>query len=640
MASKENKAEADELVSPEPDRSGQYIVVARRYRPQDFGDLVGQDMVSKALCNALETDRVGHAYLFTGARGVGKTSTARIFSKMLNCSQGPTTKPCHECDICRSISSGEDVDVLEIDGASNRGIDEIRQLRSNVGVRPSRGRCKVYIIDEVHMLTKEAFNALLKTLEEPPDHVKFIFCTTAPEKIPITVLSRCQRFDFSPVGQEKIVGRLQEIVTAEGATAEPEALEILARRAAGSMRDSQSLLEQLLSFSGTEITVDAVHGMLGTAKNTRVRSLTANLLERNAAGALGDVDAALAEGVDAGQLAEQLIGSMRDMLALGVGSAPEALRYSSASDAEQLRSQAESWGIETLLAAVQIVDQALVRMRQSMHARIILETAIVRIARLENLQALADLAAQVEAGQPLDVSSNAEPKTTPVKKKQADTPLAKSPADSPQVRSEGSSPPVSPTKSIEEAASSQLSPVPAAARLEPEPKPAPKQSEPDKAQPTGNTDEVQPSGNAKDLTPQNVQQIWLSALQTLNDLTADNASHYHSVTCEGPTRLVLSFTQTYNSSKAFCERPDRRTMLQDAVAEIVGGPVRIDFASVREDAAEPTPPQPTLSRAQRQRQVAENPFVKTAVELFEAEVSSVDYDSARKQVSAKKHRPK
>src|SRR4051794_36955812 len=213
----------------------QYVVVARRYRPQDFQQLVGQPQVSQALGNAIATGRVGHAYLFTGARGVGKTSTARIFAKCLNCVNGPTDKPCGECDICQGIAAGEDVDVLEIDGASNRGIDEIRQLRQNVNVRPSRARFKIYIIDEVHMLTTPAFNALLKTLEEPPEHVKFIFCTTEADKIPITVLSRCQRFDFAPMEMSSIMGRLELIVKTEGMTAEPEALQIIARRAAGSM---------------------------------------------------------------------------------------------------------------------------------------------------------------------------------------------------------------------------------------------------------------------------------------------------------------------------------------------------------------------------------------------------------------------
>ena len=226
--------------------SAAYQVVARRYRPQRFADLVGQEHVAKGLSGAIESGRIGHAYLFTGARGVGKTSAARIYAKALECERGPAAEPCNECDSCRAISAGQDVDVVEIDAASNRGIDEIRQLRQNVAVRPARGRFKIYIIDEVHMLTREAFNALLKTLEEPPPHVKFVLCTTEPEKLPITILSRCQRFDFTTVATPSIAGRLAQIVEAEGADVSPEALTLIARRAAGSMRDSQSLLEQLL----------------------------------------------------------------------------------------------------------------------------------------------------------------------------------------------------------------------------------------------------------------------------------------------------------------------------------------------------------------------------------------------------------
>ena len=242
-----------------------YVVVARRYRPQLFDALIGQEPLVRTLCNAIESDRVGHAYLFTGSRGVGKTSAARIFAKALNCVQGPTIRPCNTCDSCTAVSVGEDIDVLEIDGASNRGIDEIRQLRANVGVRPSRSCYKIYIIDEVHMLSRDAFNALLKTLEEPPAHVKFVFCTTDVDKVPITVLSRCQRFDFAPIPLRDIQRRLAEIVEGEGATAEPEALELLARRAEGSLRDSQSLLEQVLSSVNGPVTTAVVHRLLGTA---------------------------------------------------------------------------------------------------------------------------------------------------------------------------------------------------------------------------------------------------------------------------------------------------------------------------------------------------------------------------------------
>jgi DNA polymerase-3 subunit gamma/tau len=389
---------------------GDYVVVARRYRPQVFGDLVGQGLVSQALKNAILTDRVGHAYLFTGARGVGKTSTARILAKALNCIKGPTPEPCGTCDPCLQIADGEDVDVLEIDGASNRGIDEIRQLRSNVGIRPSRSKFKIYIIDEVHMLTKEAFNALLKTLEEPPLHVKFIFCTTEPTKIPITVLSRCQRFDFSPVDPLDIANRLAQIVRQEGAVAEPAALELLARRAAGSMRDSQSLLEQLLSFVGTSITVKDVHQMLGTASTDRVRAIIERLIERDSGSALDELHATLSQGVDSGQLGEQLLTSLRDIMALRVGCDSRLLLFQSPADADQLREQGSRWGIDTLLAATQILDQAVTRMRHSMYGRILLEVALVRIARLEDLDQLSTVVSQL-------TTANSLPGVRPVDQK-------------------------------------------------------------------------------------------------------------------------------------------------------------------------------------------------------------------------------
>src|SRR6478609_3783065 len=212
-----------------------YTVVARRYRPQRFEDVVGQDHVVQALRNAILMQRVTHAYLFSGTRGVGKTSIARIFAKCLNCVRGPTVEPCNVCDVCRAISVGQDVDVIEIDGASNNGVEAVRELRQNAGLRPSRARFKIYYIDEVHMLSTGAFNALLKTLEEPPEHVKFFFATTEANKLPITVLSRCQRFEFAGIAPEQIVETLSEICTRENVQADRDALGAVARRAAGSM---------------------------------------------------------------------------------------------------------------------------------------------------------------------------------------------------------------------------------------------------------------------------------------------------------------------------------------------------------------------------------------------------------------------
>src|SRR5579885_1570477 len=272
--------------APTPAAPEAYTVLARRYRPQGFCDLVGQEAVARALANALKSNRVAHAYLFTGARGVGKTSTARILAKALNCEKGPTATPCGECDICKHIAAGEDVDVLEIDGASNRRIDEIRDIRSNVQYRPSRARYKIYIIDEVHMLTKEAFNALLKTLEEPPPHVKFIFATTEVEKVPITILSRCQRFDFAGISLPRIVEHLRQILQQEGREADDEALERIARRAGGSMRDAQSVLDQLLAFGPERLTAEHVHHLFGTARDDRLIALAESVLAHDAKQAL------------------------------------------------------------------------------------------------------------------------------------------------------------------------------------------------------------------------------------------------------------------------------------------------------------------------------------------------------------------
>src|SRR5262245_30414365 len=348
---------------------GQYIVIARRYRPQSFEQLVGQHHVAQGLAAAIAASRVGHAYLFTGARGTGKTSTARILAKALNCERGPTSKPCNECDICRSITAGDDMDVLEIDGASNRGIDEIRQLRQNVNVRPSRSRFKIYVIDEVHMLSKGAFNALLKTLEEPPEHVKFIFCTTEPEKIPITILSRCQRFDFAGVQTRQIVQRLTQIAQSEGVEAEPEALEIIARRAAGSMRDSQSLLEQLLAFGSKRITVADVHSLLGTAGAERIARLVQALIERNPATALTELDRSIVEGVDVGQLLDQLLGYFRDMMAAAVGCLADAFLAVSAVEEPIVQKAAGQLSLETILAILQILDQTISRLKYLMQPR-------------------------------------------------------------------------------------------------------------------------------------------------------------------------------------------------------------------------------------------------------------------------------
>ena len=368
-----------------------YTVLARRFRPQAFDDVVGQEHVARALTNAIKAGRVAHAYMFTGARGVGKTSTARILAKALNCPNAKDGVPCNHCEICDGISAGNDVDVLEIDGASNRGIDDIRSLRANVGVRSMRTEYKVYIIDEVHMLTKEAFNALLKTLEEPPPNVKFVFCTTEPNKVPDTILSRCQRFDFSSINDISIADRLREIAKIEGFEVSEDALELVARRARGSMRDSQSLFDQLLAFSDGTVSAEDVHRMLGTAGDERLVNLFNAIVEHRPGEVLAQLDESFATGVQPGELMDQAIGYVRDLMVTLSGGDAVSLCSVATRHRETLMKQAARLSMHSVMAAFQILSNGKNQMFRSTFARTVLEMAMVQLSLLENLSSISDL---------------------------------------------------------------------------------------------------------------------------------------------------------------------------------------------------------------------------------------------------------
>lgn len=592
----------------EPAPSGQYVVIARRYRPQTFDELIGQSHVSRAMAGAIESSRVGHAYLFTGARGVGKTSSARILAKCLNCASGPTTTPCGQCEICRDISAGVDVDVLEIDGASNRGVDEIRQLRQNVAVRPSRARFKIYIIDEVHMLTREAFNALLKTLEEPPEHVKFIFCTTEPEKVPITIHSRCQRFDFAGIPTAAIVDRLAAICESEGIQAERSALEIIARRAAGSMRDGQSLLEQVLSCCGNELTAEQLHRLLGTASGKRFDQLVSHLVERNAAAALAELDAAVAEGADVGQILEQLLAYFRDVMAAAVGCPASAFLQATSGDEPRVRAAAEQLGVETVLAIMQIVDHTLARLRLSTHARTLAEVAVVRICCLENLEDLATLIAAVRSGAAVAApAAAAGQRPLPSPRSYAASgraPAAEQKKNNVASGHDGHDPDAaSPSLSASPSLAASSSPVDA-----------------DSAEaPRDATDGAEPV----ELTCENVSSLWQQALDGITDMVADQAAMADGVTLAAARRLVVRFPRKYNSCKLFCERPEQTATLARRLAEVCGGAVQLEFV-VDESVAEPTPAARPASPRARTAERAQDPFVRRAMELFGASSIRVD----------------
>ncbi|HHT9120498.1 MAG TPA: DNA polymerase III subunit gamma/tau [Candidatus Hypogeohydataceae bacterium YC41] len=373
-----------------------YTVFARKYRPQTFEEVVGQEAVVTTLKNALLQGRVAHAYLFAGPRGVGKTSIARILAKCLNCQKGPTGSPCNECDSCRCISEGRDhMDVIEIDGASNRGIDEIRNLRKNVGICPSSSPYKIYIIDEVHMLTREAFNALLKTLEEPPSHVKFFFATTAPHKLPETILSRCQRFDLKNISLEDIVNRLKQLAKKEKIEVEEEALRAIARYAKGGLRDSQSLLDQLWVFSEGKITVADVQGLLGAVPEEKVAALVERLIQKDAPGAVKIVHETLKEGKDWDAFIEQILWYLRDLLVVSTCGYNSELLENPWREAQFLKAQSQALSRETLMAMIYMLTEVKRRARDDFQQRVFLEMAVIKLAMMD-FHPLSEILARLE----------------------------------------------------------------------------------------------------------------------------------------------------------------------------------------------------------------------------------------------------
>ena len=391
---------ADAPAPAEPEAA--YTVVARRYRPQQFADLIGQEHVALALTNAITSGRIAHAFLFTGARGTGKTSTARILAKALNCIHGPTVKPCDKCDLCLGIIDGGDVDVSEIDGASNNKVDEIRDLKANVGFRPQHGRFKIYIIDEVHMLTTAAFNALLKTLEEPPAHVKFILATTEVQKIPITILSRCQRYDFAAIGPAKVFATLRHIVAKEGLAADDEALHLISRRAAGSMRDAQTLLDQLLGYCDGTLTAAKIHALLGSAADERIALLAEAILAGDGKAALAEVNAASEAGLQLGELLDQLIDYWRGLMLVHVAGPDARDLPGSLALQAKLREQVTTINLETVLAGLDILTTAKSKARTTSYVQILVEMTVVRLSLLEQLLSVATLT-QMLAGRAVPV---------------------------------------------------------------------------------------------------------------------------------------------------------------------------------------------------------------------------------------------
>src|SRR6266480_4164376 len=354
-----------------------YEVFARKYRPQTFDDLVGQAHVSRTLKNAVAQNRLAHAYLFVGPRGVGKTSTARILAKSLNCVKGPTVTPCGECDNCREIAAGNSLDVIEIDGASNNSVEDVRQLRDNVRYAPAKGRYKIYLIDEVHMLSQAAFNALLKTLEEPPPHVKFIFATTEPQKVLATILSRCQRFDLHRIPANLIAQHLQFIAGKEKITLEPAAAHAIARGAEGGLRDAESMLDQLVAFCGSKISESDVLSVFGFTSEQTVIDLTGQILQGKTPDAIDLLHQQSESGKDMMRLMSDLIAYLRDLLVFKAK--PDALKEDVDSDVQKsLAAHAELIAADRLLEMIDQFAAAEGRMKWAPNKKLHFEVAIIK----------------------------------------------------------------------------------------------------------------------------------------------------------------------------------------------------------------------------------------------------------------------
>ncbi len=388
-----------------------HVSFYRKWRPATFEEIIGQERVTRTLQNAIRTNRVVHAYLFAGHRGTGKTTTARILAKALNCVTGPTPTPCNQCPTCVAISGGYSVDVIEIDAASNRGIEEIRELRDRIRLAPTEGRFKVYIIDEAHMLTTEAANALLKTLEEPPAHAILVLVTTEPHRLPPTILSRCQRFDFRRVSSPELVGRLRHIAKVEGFAIEDPALGVIARSADGSVRDADSILDQLASFADGPITRQDVLAVLGLLAEETALQFGEAVLTRDVPACLALVTHVVEEGKDLRHVLRTLLGHFRDLLMAKATEQPEDLLDASESRVAALRTQAAKATTEELLRALNVLAAADNDARWSPQPRLVLEIALIRLCRPEMDPTLEGLRARVhalEARQPTSTAPAAE----------------------------------------------------------------------------------------------------------------------------------------------------------------------------------------------------------------------------------------
>lgn len=562
-----------------------YVALYREFRPQSFSEVVGQEHITRTLKNAILQGRLAHAYLFCGPRGTGKTTIAKILAKAVNCQTGwtsqpalsteklsleggasPSGEPCNRCETCRRITEGTSMDVLEIDAASNRGIDEIRDLRDKVKYAPAGCRYKVYIIDEVHMLTTEAFNALLKTLEEPPGHALFILATTDPQKVPLTVLSRCQRFDFHRFTSAEITARLREVVAKSGITAEEEALSFIARGAEGGMRDALSLLDQVISFCGNEVTLAGALSVLGTAPYDLLADVTGAMARRDSVSGLKIVHDLVRQGRDVRQFLRDLMAYLRNLLLVKVCRDPGDLLDLPPSEEPRLKELAGQFSVERISGVLKALAEADNEIKWASQPRLLLEMTLIKIARTEEF-------------------NPAVPDARP----DATLNPGQQPAQQPG-RQTSPPPKTSPNKPGR--------PEPIATTTKPE------------SSPPG---ESAPSGGL----PEDIRAGWASVLDRLRK---ENVS-IHAFVVEGSPlelrgdNLLLAFRKTRGFHRDRVAKPEIRAQVEKAMEGVYGRKLRLT-AVLEED----------RGVAASREDIMEHPDVRKALELFGGEIVEIRDD--------------
>ena len=585
-----------------------YEVLAQKWRPQNFNDVVGQEHVTTTLKNQILSERIGHAYLFWGPRGTGKTTVARILAKAVNCPNRlvetefdklPTAEPCNQCDICTDISQGRSFDVFEMDAASNRGIDTIRDLRENVKLSPATCTYKIYIIDEVHMLSTEAFNALLKTLEEPPPHVIFIMATTEHAKIPKTITSRCQDFDFRHLDDEKVISRLQLITTTENITADEEVLTLIARQSEGCLRDAENLLERLVSSVGKNLTVATVEPTLGFGSSFLLHQLTEAITQRNLADSLATLNRLAKQGTDLKQCLHQLIVYFRDLRLLAIDSNLAELVQSPKSDLPELKQAAEQMSVGRLSRIIRILMHTTREIKQYGYAQLQLEAALIQLNSLEEGLQLQEIVNKLSAlEQKIDSAEGA-------------THLSKT-AQSQPPQSLGAPPP-SPHARVSRVSSRQAGPTHADFHAETEP-----QGRAPEPNPKELSDALAQQGT-RDLAE--LPSFWEEVKSQLPMKTRYGLLNEAVPSVNGENRVKIACSPTHFSIANEGEKQN----IVDALTQVVGQPVQVEWANLD------TVPQTAASTDASEKKELKTPYVrrleaekdaqlKTVLQLFDAKI--------------------